>query len=1070
MFNRKKKIIICIIFFISRLYTQISVGNDTVIYNDSLNSILLKNQFIIESSLIIRGEINLITADKIDYINGVITLPDSIKSQNIIINYNYLTNGLPISYGPKWKLLPILDNNISDIDSIFEIKPSSVNKKESSVFTSGSLNRKITFSNLQNPDFAGGMQLQINGRLSEELSINGVLTDQDFSIHPDGTTQNLDELDNVYLSVLHKDFSIKGGNIIYKNRNINRKLIGIDANYKNKDIYSSSVYASSKGNFKYLELKGRDGNQGPYQLTGKEGNPDIIVLSGTEKIWVDGNKLIRGNNFDYTIDYYNAEIIFTPKILINFDSDILIEYQYSDYEYQQTFLGGNYRNKIDKHFIDIGLYSENDIYNEEELFEEFSSANNEFINRSTVIDDENGDYIFKNNIYIFDPSHVLDDTDRYQIVFQFDIEGEYARNISDLGEIYYEYVFIENRENYDALYSPYAKLNLPKRRQFGYFDYSYHLNKNFNIYGKFSGSIIDNYQINDDISKIGSFITYGSHIDSLQFGPGSISLYLTQKKKDDKYSSIGRENNILYNRLWNLDSTITNGIEEKTLQSEYTVDNFGKSYIQISQLKYLNNKFSKFSLGHESFNNLFDESYYRYLIVNGKQKDYKRLEFRLQTNQKKWIPYISFLSEIDNENEFWKTGLGFNIKKDKNKISTGIDYRRDRYTQSEENIYTSNDVIGSIQYDLVTNTGVKQNITYKKRIKSSDNIANNHDYSLFDLNVKNYKPLNNFNWKIQLRKEERLHQQIAVVYDSIGFGKGDYRYDSTFNTYIPDSNGDYIAYNIFSGNKIQNTSIIGGQSFSIRFSEIPLINNTIIRLNSKQDFQGKSPTINRVFYSKTNDQGIMRGNIFNRVEIYFKNKSDMLFWFEQRKELNGMDPRGNEQKLSNEIGSDITKIITENFLLCNKLDINKYFINSIVSNYRNRNWSGWWNDFQLQYRFGNYIDIDLGFLLGSDKGQSQNNNFSGKAYGLKLLNKILYKDTGRFQSEISLVNVTKNNENVYLPPESLNGYPSGMSFRSNWRMQYYPNKSISLIISINTINDKRYNDFIAIQGEVRAHF
>ncbi len=96
MFNRKKKIIICIIFFISRLYTQISVGNDTVIYNDSLNSILLKNQFIIESSLIIRGEINLITADKIDYINGVITLPDSIKSQNIIINYNYLTNGLPI--------------------------------------------------------------------------------------------------------------------------------------------------------------------------------------------------------------------------------------------------------------------------------------------------------------------------------------------------------------------------------------------------------------------------------------------------------------------------------------------------------------------------------------------------------------------------------------------------------------------------------------------------------------------------------------------------------------------------------------------------------------------------------------------------------------------------------------------------------------------------------------------------------------------------------------------------------------------------------------------------------------
>ena len=32
----------------------------------------------------------------------------------------------------------------------------------------------------------------------------------------------------------------------------------------------------------------------------------------------------------------------------------------------------------------------------------------------------------------------------------------------------------------------------------------------------------------------------------------------------------------------------------------------------------------------------------------------------------------------------------------------------------------------------------------------------------------------------------------------------------------------------------------------------------------------------------------------------------MLFWFEQRKELNGMDPRGNEQKLSNEIPNELT--------------------------------------------------------------------------------------------------------------------------------------------------------------------
>ena len=66
----------------------------------------------------------------------------------------------------------------------------------------------------------------------------------------------------------------------------------------------------------------------------------------------------------------------------------------------------------------------------------------------------------------------------------------------------------------------------------------------------------------------------------------------------------------------------------------------------------------------------------------------------------------------------------------------------------------------------------------------------------FDFNLKSNMPTNDLNWQIKLRKEETLIQQIAVVYDSIGLGKGQYRYDSTYNSYIPDQNGSYISYNI----------------------------------------------------------------------------------------------------------------------------------------------------------------------------------------------------------------------------------------------------------------------------------
>jgi hypothetical protein len=74
--------------------------------------------------------------------------------------------------------------------------------------------------------------------------------------------------------------------------------------------------AGSRGKFNTNNFNGTDGVQGPYGLTGLSGEKDIIILAGTERIFVDGIEMIRGENNDYIIEYSNATITFTPKRLI----------------------------------------------------------------------------------------------------------------------------------------------------------------------------------------------------------------------------------------------------------------------------------------------------------------------------------------------------------------------------------------------------------------------------------------------------------------------------------------------------------------------------------------------------------------------------------------------------------------------------------------------------------------------------------------------------------------------------------------------------------------------------------
>jgi hypothetical protein len=69
-------------------------------------------------------------------------------------------------------------------------------------------------------------------------------------------------------------------------------------------------------------------------------DPEGVVVAGSERVWLDGRELTRGDSNDYVIDYSRGEIEFTNRRLITKDSQIAVDFEVAEQEYRRSFYLG----------------------------------------------------------------------------------------------------------------------------------------------------------------------------------------------------------------------------------------------------------------------------------------------------------------------------------------------------------------------------------------------------------------------------------------------------------------------------------------------------------------------------------------------------------------------------------------------------------------------------------------------------------------------------------------------------------------------------------------------------------
>ncbi|MBN2071446.1 MAG: hypothetical protein JW814_08315 [Candidatus Krumholzibacteriota bacterium] len=310
----------------------------------------LVDAFIIpgSDSVFIDGQLLIREADyRINTLNGFIILVDPPSGTEIFraswSKYPFAFAPVTAIRFPGEKPLPHLKTGLISTGRDEERKQGSPYRLR----LSGS--KTIGFSIGSNRGLGIDQSLKVTmaGKLARDLEVKAYLTDDNLPVQPEGNTEELKHLDKVYIEVKSRNIEARLGDFSTgldwsDYSSFKRELRGASVGMKIGDQKFLAGGGISKGRFKTVSMRGREGVQGPYELLDARRFNGVVILSGTETVYLDGRRLSRGGEKDYTIDYNRGAVTFTEKTLITADSEIVIDYQTGEDDFTRSTVTGEW--------------------------------------------------------------------------------------------------------------------------------------------------------------------------------------------------------------------------------------------------------------------------------------------------------------------------------------------------------------------------------------------------------------------------------------------------------------------------------------------------------------------------------------------------------------------------------------------------------------------------------------------------------------------------------------------------------------------------------------------------------
>ena len=320
-------------------------------------------------------------------------------------------------------------------------------------------------------------------------------------------------------------------------------------------------------------------------MTGINAEREIIAIAGTEKVFLDGIELKRGDNNDYVIEYSNAQLTFTPKRLITSASRITVDFEYTDRRYSRNFFGTGVTSELFDGKVGLKVQylregdnedSPIDISLSDDDRKILSSAGDDRLKAaksgvSLALPDSFGvlkgtylrlDTLINNNQYFYYRYAPGDTLAIYNLTFSYigESQGDYVRE--SLGN--FRFVGIGKGN-----YAPVILLPLPELKQLGNVAIELKPFEDFIFNFEYAGSLWDKNKLSgvDDGENYG----YATNI-FLQMNPkeiqigdlnlGKVGLSYKDRFVQSKFTSPDRFNEVEYSRNYNI-SQITEQVDEK---------------------------------------------------------------------------------------------------------------------------------------------------------------------------------------------------------------------------------------------------------------------------------------------------------------------------------------------------------------------------------------------------------------------------------------------------------------------------------------------------------------------------